>query len=99
MVLKPGGRLAVVSFHSLEDRCVKNFFRDRAGAAPRGSRHTPDVAPARAPSFKLLSRSGVTPDMAEKRRNSRARSARLRSGERTTAPAFLRSSQGGGADA
>ena len=99
LVLKPGGRLAVVSFHSLEDRCVKNFLRDRAGAAPRGSRHTPDVAPTRAASFKLLSRSGVTADATETRRNPRARSARLRSGERTTASAFSTSSQSRRADA
>jgi 16S rRNA (cytosine1402-N4)-methyltransferase len=95
LVLKPGGRLAVVSFHSLEDRCVKNFLRDRAGAAPRGSRHTPDVAPARAPSFTLLSRSGVTADATETRRNSRARSARLRNAERTAAPAFSAPRQSG----
>ncbi|MBL4721803.1 MAG: 16S rRNA (cytosine(1402)-N(4))-methyltransferase RsmH [Alphaproteobacteria bacterium] len=97
LILKPGGRLVVVSFHSLEDRCVKTFLRDRAGAAPRGSRHAPETAPPRAPSFKLLSRSGVTASKAEARRNPRARSARLRSAERTSALAFSESDQEGAA--
>lgn len=87
-VLRPGGRLIVVSFHSLEDRCVKTFLRDRSGAAPRGSRHLPDAGLARAPSFKLLSRSGVAPDAAESSRNPRARSARLRAAERTAAAPY-----------
>lgn len=85
-VLRPGGRLIVVSFHSLEDRCVKTFLRDRSGGAPRGSRHMPDTGETQAPSFKLLSRSGITPDADELRRNPRARSARLRAAERTSAP-------------
>jgi 16S rRNA (cytosine1402-N4)-methyltransferase len=85
-VLRPGGRLIVVSFHSLEDRCVKTFLRDCSGAAPRGSRHMPDTGVTQAPSFKLLSRSGITPDADELRRNPRARSARLRAAERTSAP-------------
>jgi 16S rRNA (cytosine1402-N4)-methyltransferase len=87
-VLRPGGRLIVVSFHSLEDRCVKTFLRDRSDAAPRGSRHLPDAGSAHAPSFKLLSRSGVAPSPAEANRNPRARSARLRAAERTPAAPY-----------
>ncbi len=84
-LLAPGGRLAIVSFHSLEDRKVKDFLRERSEAAPRGSRHRP-LAPARAPSFRLLTRKPVTPGGAEIARNPRARSARLRAAERTAAP-------------
>jgi 16S rRNA (cytosine1402-N4)-methyltransferase len=87
-LLAPGGRLAVVSFHSLEDRAVKEFLRGRAGAAPQGSRHLPRPAAERAPSFRLLSRSAVTPGDAELSSNPRARSARLRAAERTHAPAW-----------
>ncbi|HEX7970205.1 MAG TPA: 16S rRNA (cytosine(1402)-N(4))-methyltransferase RsmH [Stellaceae bacterium] len=86
-LLAPGGRLAIVSFHSLEDRKVKDFLRQRSEAAPRGSRHRP-LAPARAPSFRLLTRKPVTPGAAEIARNPRARSARLRAAERTTAPSW-----------
>ncbi len=96
-VLAPGGRLAVVSFHSLEDRHVKNFLRERSDAAPRGSRHLPPQAAgraARAPSFRLLGRKPATPGEAELRRNPRARSARLRAAERTEAPAWPAPSQG-----
>jgi 16S rRNA (cytosine1402-N4)-methyltransferase len=84
-LLAAGGRLAIVSFHSLEDRRVKEFLRERSTAAPRGSRHRP-VAPARAPSFRLIDRKPVTPGAAEIARNPRARSARLRAAERTAAP-------------
>ncbi|HEX6103750.1 MAG TPA: 16S rRNA (cytosine(1402)-N(4))-methyltransferase RsmH [Alphaproteobacteria bacterium] len=87
-LLAPGGRLAVVSFHSLEDRAVKEFLRARAGAAPQGSRHLPRQAPERVPSFRLLSRGAVTPGDAELTSNPRARSARLRAAERTHAPAW-----------
>jgi 16S rRNA (cytosine1402-N4)-methyltransferase len=86
-LLAPGGRLAVVSFHSLEDRKVKDFLRARSEAAPKGSRHRP-AGPARAPSFRLLTRKPVTPGAAEIARNPRARSARLRAAERTAAPAW-----------
>ncbi|MGA7810198.1 16S rRNA (cytosine(1402)-N(4))-methyltransferase RsmH [Bradyrhizobium sp.] len=84
-VLKPGGRLVVVSFHSLEDRIVKNFLSQR-GKAGGGSRHLPEVKQA-APSFRLLTRRPVTPGEREIAANPRARSAKLRAAERTSAPA------------
>jgi 16S rRNA (cytosine1402-N4)-methyltransferase len=84
-VLKPGGRLAVVSFHSLEDRIVKNFLVERAKAGG-GSRHLPAVAQA-APSFSILTKRPVTADDAEISANPRARSAKLRAAERTPAVA------------
>ena len=84
-VLKPGGRLAVVSFHSLEDRIVKNFLSER-GKTGGGSRHQPEVKQA-APSFRLLTKKPVTPDEGEVAANPRARSAKLRGAERTEAPA------------
>jgi 16S rRNA (cytosine1402-N4)-methyltransferase len=83
-VLKPGGRLVVVSFHSLEDRIVKNFLTER-GKAAGGSRHLPEVAQA-SPSFQILTKRPVTPHEAEIAANPRARSAKLRAAERTTAP-------------
>jgi 16S rRNA (cytosine1402-N4)-methyltransferase len=84
-LLKPGGRLAVVSFHSLEDRIVKNFLVER-GKAGGGSRHLPEMAQA-APSFHVLTKRPVTPGDEEVAANPRARSAKLRGAERTTAPA------------
>lgn len=88
-LLKPGGRLAVVSFHSLEDREVKTFLKERSSPPPSPSRHAPAVsADARAPSFRLLSRKPIGPTEAEASSNPRARSARLRAAERTAAPAF-----------
>lgn len=86
--LKPGGRLAVVSFHSLEDRMVKLFLTARADAQGRGSRHTPDLPPERAPSFVLERRRATAPGDAETARNPRARSASLRWATRTDAPAW-----------
>jgi len=83
--LKPGGRLVVVSFHSLEDRIVKDFFNAR-GKSGGGSRHLPELAQA-APSFQILTKRPVTPGEAEVAANPRARSAKLRAAERTTAPA------------
>lgn len=83
-VLRPHGRLAVISFHSLEDRIVKQFLAARSGRVPAGSRHAPDRRPVHAPTFTLLA--SRTPRAAEIARNPRARSARLRAAERTTAP-------------
>jgi len=87
--LKPGGRLAVVTFHSLEDRIVKRFLRERSGATPGGSRHRPEISSGREPTFRKVAKP-VTPNEAECARNPRARSARLRSAVRTKAPAWTR---------
>jgi 16S rRNA (cytosine1402-N4)-methyltransferase len=84
-VLKPGGRLVVVSFHSLEDRIVKNFLVERAKAGG-GSRHLPEIAQS-APSFVILTKRPVTADDHETSVNPRARSAKLRAAERTVAAA------------
>ena len=84
-VLKPGGRLAVVSFHSLEDRIVKTFLAARAKTGG-GSRHLPEVKQT-VPSFRLLTRKPVTPGEDEMTANPRARSAKLRGAERSDAPA------------
>ncbi len=86
-LLVPGGRLAVVTFHSAEDRAVKTFLRDRAGAAPGGSRHMPVAARPRSPSFERPARAVRASD-AEVARNPRARSATLRAAVRTSAPAW-----------
>ncbi len=85
-VLGEGGRLVVVSFHSLEDRIVKRFLADRSATIPTGSRHLPEreLAPA---SFELLTRGLVEAGENEIRINSRSRSARLRAARRTAAPA------------
>ena len=83
-ILKPGGRLVVVTFHSLEDRLVKTFLNER-GKRSSGSRHQPEVIePAR--SFRILTGRPVAPDEAEIAANPRARSAKLRAAERTDAP-------------
>ncbi|MBS7545126.1 16S rRNA (cytosine(1402)-N(4))-methyltransferase RsmH [Ancylobacter oerskovii] len=84
-VLKPGGRLVVVTFHSLEDRIVKNFLNARAKPAA-GSRHLPAVE-SLPPSFRLVARGAVEPTEAESRANPRARSAKLRAASRTEVPA------------
>ena len=86
-LLKPGGRLAVVSFHSAEDRRVKNFLRDRSGLAPAASRHQPLTAAPRAASFEKPAKA-VRPSAAEIVSNPRARSATLRSAVRSRAPAW-----------
>jgi 16S rRNA (cytosine1402-N4)-methyltransferase len=85
-MLKPGGILAVVSFHSLEDRIVKRFLATRSGAAGRPSRHRPEMA-GPAPTFELIQRKPVLPAASEQAENPRARSAKLRIGRRTSAPA------------
>lgn len=87
-LLAPGGRLVVVSFHSLEDRIAKRAFRDAAGRAPGASRHDPAVLarrPAAPPRFRLLTGSALRPGADETRANPRARSARLRAVERAEA--------------
>ena len=84
-LLRPGGILAVVSFHSLEDRIVKRFLKTRSQYAARPSRHRP-VFEAPAPTFELLSRKAILPMEAERSKNSRARSAKLRIARRTSAP-------------
>ncbi len=87
-LLKSGGRLVVISFHSLEDRIVKNFLRARSGALPGGSRHAPSTpAPHAAPTFDHVSKAVRASD-AEIAANPRARSAILRAAVRTTAPAW-----------
>jgi 16S rRNA (cytosine1402-N4)-methyltransferase len=85
-ILREGGRLVVVSFHSLEDRIVKRFLADRSAEKSSGSRHVPEAKLA-PPTFALLAKSGVEPSEREVRANPRARSARLRAARRTAAPA------------
>lgn len=84
--LKPGGRLAVVTFHSLEDRVVKRFLQARSGRAAAGSRYAP-AQEAEAAAFELISRKGIGPDEQELAENPRARSAILRVARRTDVPA------------
>jgi 16S rRNA (cytosine1402-N4)-methyltransferase len=85
-VLKPGGRLVVVTFHSLEDRIVKQFMARRSARTAGGSRHLPGGA-LPAPTFTLVTRGPIVPSPAELATNPRARSAKLRAAERTDAPA------------
>ena len=85
--LKPGGRLAVVTFHSLEDRIVKRFFRERSGSTPAGSRHRPVLSDPRPATFERVAKP-ASPTERELAGNPRARSARLRSAVRTSAPAW-----------
>lgn len=86
-VLRPGGRLAVVTFHSLEDRIVKRFLKSRSGANPAGSRHRPMAVNGPPASFEKVAKP-VSPSDAELATNPRARSARLRTAVRTDAPAW-----------
>lgn len=83
--LGPGGQLAVVTFHSLEDRVVKRFFQERASTGGGGSRYAPEQE-VKTPGFERLSKA-IGPDADELEDNPRARSARLRVGRRTSAPA------------
>ena len=85
-VLKPGGRLAVVTFHSLEDRIVKAFLNERAGRTPGSSRYAPPTQKAALDSFRLISGKAIAPTEAEMAANPRARSAKLRAAIRTDAP-------------
>lgn len=87
-ILKTGGRLAVVTFHSLEDRIVKTFLTPRAGKTPGGSRHAPPVEAGAAPSFDLIFNGAKGPSEEETRANPRARSAKLRAAVRTSAPVW-----------
>jgi 16S rRNA (cytosine1402-N4)-methyltransferase len=84
--LAPDGRLAVVTFHSLEDRVVKRFLQLRSGGAPRASRHAPEAA-ADAARFAVETRKAVVADPAELALNPRARSAKLRAARRLATPA------------
>lgn len=86
--LKVGGRLCVVTFHSLEDRIVKSFLSVRAGRTPAGSRHAPPLAKGADPSFRLLFNGAQGPSEAETKANPRARSAKLRAAVRTDAPVW-----------
>ena len=87
-VLKPGGRLVVVTFHSLEDRIVKRFLNERAGKGGSGSRHLPPQAAVARPSFTLIGKGLVEASEAEAKTNPRARSAKLRAAIRTEAPVW-----------
>ncbi|WP_298969993.1 16S rRNA (cytosine(1402)-N(4))-methyltransferase RsmH [uncultured Roseobacter sp.] len=84
--LAPGGKLAVVTFHSVEDRMVKRFLTARAGAGGNANRYAPQIEQD-PPAFTLKSRKAVAADAAEIAANPRARSAKLRVAERTDAPA------------
>lgn len=84
--LKPGGHLAVVTFHSIEDRMVKRFLQIKTGSTGQGSRHAPEIS-REAPQFTQSSRKAVAPDEDELALNPRARSAKLRVATRTDAPA------------
>ena len=77
-MLKPGGKLAVVSFHSLEDRIVKRFLAERSGKRAGASRHLPEAVMENPPTFQLGGKHGVEPGADEIAANPRARSARLR---------------------
>lgn len=85
--LAPDGRLVVVTFHSLEDRIAKRFFAEAAGRTPAGSRHAPTPAGRAPATFHLEEKAAIGPSLAEVAANPRARSAKLRWGVRTAAPA------------
>ncbi|OZB13613.1 MAG: 16S rRNA (cytosine(1402)-N(4))-methyltransferase [Hyphomonas sp. 34-62-18] len=86
-ILKPGGRLVVVTFHSLEDRLVKQWMKQKAGAVPAGSRHMPLLSKGPAAAFELQENKAVQPSEKEVETNPRARSAKLRAAIRTNADA------------
>ena len=87
-ILAPQGRLAVVSFHSLEDRILKRFLKRRSGGQGNPSRHAPIAVDVKPPSFKEIKRGGLTADEHEIEENPRARSARLRAAVRLDAPSW-----------
>jgi 16S rRNA (cytosine1402-N4)-methyltransferase len=87
-LLGPGGRLVVVTFHSLEDRIAKRFLAERSGRGGGASRHMPAGAPKREPSFRLVNSKSLSPGEDEISANPRARSARLRMAERSDAVAW-----------
>jgi 16S rRNA (cytosine1402-N4)-methyltransferase len=89
-ILKEGGRLVVVTFHSLEDRLVKQFLRERAAPAAQASRHLPPGGSGPAPSFRFVNQRPVSPSPEEIASNPRARSAKLRAAVRTAAPVWPR---------
>ena len=84
--LKPGGLLAVVTFHSTEDRMVKRFLQARSGGLGRANRYAPE-AEQMAPAFEIVTRKAIGPDATELEDNPRSRSAKLRVARRTDAPA------------
>ncbi|MDC7682537.1 16S rRNA (cytosine(1402)-N(4))-methyltransferase RsmH [Asticcacaulis sp. BYS171W] len=88
-LLKPEGVLAVVTFHSLEDRMVKAFLTERAGRLPSGSRYAPQVQKGPEPTYKLISTKAIAPSDEELKTNPRARSAKLRAARRTENPPLL----------
>ena len=93
-LLAPGGCLAVVAFHSLEDKRVKAFFNARSGNLPNPSRYVPDTGEkGPAPTFKLFKKGAIKPTAEECKINPRSRSSRLRIAERTDAPSW--STEGG----
>lgn len=94
-LLKPGGRLVVVSFHSLEDKIVKSFLYERAGRIGRGSRYLPETSAPPAPRFTMPQSKAFFPSDEETKRNARSRSARMRVGVRTAEPA---TGKGGGGE-
>ena len=85
-ILKPGGRLAVLTFQSLDDRVVKQFLRERSGKLPGPSRHLPEEISRPAPSFAFIGREVQKPSSEEIQANPRSRSAKLRVAERTHNP-------------
>lgn len=87
-MLEPGGRLVIVTFHSLEDRMVKSFFRQRSGGQGAGSRHLPGLGGGPAASFEMITKKAVAPSEEETQSNPRARSSLLRAARRTEAPAW-----------
>jgi 16S rRNA (cytosine1402-N4)-methyltransferase len=86
-VLKPGARLAIVTFHSLEDRIVKQFMQERTRRVPRGSRHVPDLTHSEPATFTAITKGPIAAGAEELAANPRARSAKLRVAERTDSPA------------